>query len=95
MPAPPEESEPAMVRAIAVMALSYRRARKWRCADSADGGKPGKRFEDPGRDQRHGVGEEQDAGEHEEAAKHLLDRAEMRRKRCMARRNGLMATAAG
>ena len=56
-----------MVSAIAVMSGGL-----------ADFREPGKHFQDPAGDQRHGVGEEQDAGQHEEAAKHLLHGGEMR-----------------
>ena len=83
MPAPPPESEPAMVSAIAVMSGGL-----------ADFREPGKHFQDPAGDQRHGVGEEQDAGEHEEAAKHLLHGGEMRPEALQDRMKGRTAKAA-
>src|SRR6185436_441185 len=43
----------------------------------ADGSKPREELEHPARDERHGVGEEQDAGEYEKAAEHFLDGGEM------------------
>ena len=54
------------------------RDRRHEAAALADFREPGKHFQHPAGDQRHGVGEEQDAGEHEEAAKHLLHGGEMR-----------------
>src|SRR3990170_4921530 len=80
MPAPPEESEPAIVRAIAVM-RHYRpiaqptEALFLTLSDLGEGGEP---LQQPDRDQAHGIGEEQDAGEHEEAAHDLLDGGKMR-----------------
>src|SRR5581483_2382549 len=77
MPAPPAESEPATESAIAVMARLSADCAKDGSAALADGGKPREKLEQPGRDERHGIGEEEDAGHDEKAAQHLLDRAEM------------------
>src|SRR6202795_3714738 len=77
MPAPPEESEPAMVRGMAVMrALSAHLAQR-ESRPSADGGKSREQIEHPGSDQGHGVGEEQNAGQHEKTAEQLLDGRQM------------------
>src|SRR5581483_9715398 len=77
MPAPPAESEPATESAIAVMARLSADCAKDGSVALADGRKSREKLEQPGRDQRHGVGEEEDAGQNEKAAQHLLDGAEM------------------
>src|ERR1700687_4078470 len=77
MPAPPEESEPAMVRAMAVMRALSAHLAKRESRPLTNGGKSREQLEHPESDQGHGVGEEQDAGQHEKAAEQLLDGRQM------------------
>ena len=69
MPAPPEESEPAMVRAMGVMRLWTEFSRWWRDRETSPASS---------RNDRHGIGEEQDAGEYKKTAKHLFHGGKMR-----------------
>ena len=78
MPAPPEESEPAMVSAMAVMTeVLSARGQNASAPRQPMVASPGNVSRIQVGDQRHGVGEEEDAGQHEETAKHFLDRAQM------------------
>src|SRR6266511_1489954 len=77
MPAPPEESEPAMMRAMGVMRPLSAHPEKRESGQSTDGRKAREQLEHPACDQGHGVGEEQDAGQDEKAAEELLDGGKM------------------
>src|SRR6478609_1631648 len=77
MPAPPAESEPATARAIEVMTLLSAELASGESARSADPRKAREQFEHPACNQGHGVGEEQNSGQHEEATEQLLDGGEM------------------
>ena len=71
-----------MVKAIGVLCTVMRRhysplGHTCKPHSLADRGKPRECLQDPAGNERHGVGEEEDAGEHEKAAEHLLHHCQM------------------